>query len=157
MALAALDVLLPAVALAALTSRDFYAAACFASVCYGHDILLGWADGFAYHGSAALAGLLVVWLLRRGNPTDVAVCLAFASVATVAGNLLGFVLWFLYLPPYAYNMFFIGVYLYALWVIITKEGGKGGFLGRGAATWRRTGYRLGPGARRDLFPRDKGR
>ena len=90
-----------------------------------HHLILGSADGFLYYFSAALSDLFVIYALNRIKPAKMCVlymqviCLAFAAV-----NFLGWVIWYLYYPPFVYNAICYLLYIIAI-MIILKRGGDG--------------------------------
>lgn len=151
-----IDYLLIALIAAPLLARDFYSAAVFSATVVLHDLVATSLIGFAYYGSAAAASLLALALLRKAQGSELAFVLGLVSVGSIAGNLFGYVVWFLYLPPFSYNMFFMAVYLYALLAMITIKGGQGGSLGSSRTGRRGASYSSTFSARLRVSPRDKG-
>lgn len=135
--------------------RGFYACACFATLTKAHDVFLGSLTGFAYFASAALTDLMILALLRKDEATQIAVDLAVVCTASLLGNMIGYAIWYAYLPPDAYYYYYVGLYGWALWLII-NQGGYGDFLGCNGGDSRRTRFRRAAGKRRDYISRNKG-
>lgn len=94
------------------------AACCFAGFIVFHDRVLGELDGFAYYGSAALADLIVVALLHKIEPTHkMALALQRLCIVSILTNLAGYLLWLSYSPPMAYDLAFVAVFAWAVWIM----------------------------------------
>lgn len=135
--------------------RGFYACATFATLTQAHDTFLGSLTGFPYFGSAALTDLMILALLRKDEPTQIAVDLAAVCTASLVGNMIGYAIWHAYLPSDAYYFYYVGLYGWALWLII-NQGGYGDFLGYNGGAGRRTRFGRVAGKRRNPVSRDKG-
>lgn len=136
--MSALGVLLTLITLAAITqptAQRFFAAMSFALISVGHDQILGNLDGFAYYGSAALANLIVLSIIAGVRPIPRTVLLLqLLCVGAMVLNLIGWVMWTLFLPPDVYNIAFIFFYGVTLIAMLDKDSyDVGGFTADG---WR---------------------
>lgn len=102
--------------------RRTIAAAVFVLPVVAHDLFAEELDGWWYYGSAAALDLLVVYTLGKMRPvTQLAQGLQVISLAAICVNLVGWVGWRLYWPPIGYNLAFLGLYGWAIIVLLTKE------------------------------------
>lgn len=136
-----LSLLIAAICFAVLfqpTTQRFIAAAAFAAFILLHDLLLGWADGFAYYGSAALTDLIIVALLHKIDPAPkMSLSLMRLCIVSICTNFAGYLLWFSYSPPDAYNAAFLVINAVAVW-IMTRDVTN---VGDPADNWGGTGVR----------------
>lgn len=113
--------LIVAICLAALfqpTRTRVIAALVFATMIVVHDALLGEADGFLYYGSAAFADLIAITLLHKLAPlSKMALSLQRLSIVSICTNALGYLLWFAYAPAWPYDMAFVAVFAWAVWIM----------------------------------------
>lgn len=99
--------------------------AIFACASVSHHVMLGDTDGFLYYGSAAFSDLLVIFALSRLSIIYVhvlfmqVICLLF-----ILSNCIGWVIWYLYLPPTYYNLTCYALYIAAI-LSLFKRGGNG--------------------------------
>lgn len=116
-----LSLLIAAICFAVLfqpTRERFVAGAAFAAFLVLHDLLLASADGFAYYGSAALVDLIIVALLHKIEPLPtMALALQRLCVVSIVTNFAGFLLWYNYSPPTAYNVAFLILNAWAVWIL----------------------------------------
>jgi len=92
------------------------------------NILCGNMDGSIYFIAAALCDFTVTGLLFRFGISRKALDMMLLSVVSLALNLLGWLLWYLYQPPDLYVGLFGVFYTVAIVVILKKDGADvGGF------------------------------
>lgn len=101
----------------------------------GATILYGGASGgltgAEYYIGAAMVDLAIIVLLSGIYPAPRLVeRLQWVCVASILLNFIGWVAWFFYIPPDAYNAAFIGLYIYAIYALLKKD--KGDAMGGGA-------------------------
>tara|TARA_R110002126_G_scaffold202786_3_gene350137 strand:+ start:2103 stop:2573 length:471 start_codon:yes stop_codon:yes gene_type:complete len=96
----------------------------FGGMVVAHAVLFANAKGLAYYASAAATDLAIIILTSFFTYTPKLaitihkICLAFIGV-----NLVGWGLWFTYLPPLAYDAACILLYMYTLTAFTTGGGG----------------------------------
>lgn len=135
MIITALMVLLVGTIFIQPNAQRLFAALVFAGGALSHDVLFSGHGGLLYYGSAALFDLGVLMLISGIRPiTKTIAQLHVICLASVLVNFAGWVIWWLYLPPAAYNLAFVTIYCWAL-VTLTRRNGAdvGGF---GLASWR---------------------
>lgn len=99
-----------------------YAAFVFVGVTLLHDVAFSHLDGIAYYGSAALLDLAIMILLSGVHPLRKTVIrLQVICLISIIANMLGWLIWFVYLPPTAYNFTFFCLYLWALVELLKKD------------------------------------
>lgn len=97
------------------------AAFMFAVVALTHSMCMSDLDGFAYYGSAAMFDLALITILSKMNPiTDIVIKLQRISLVSIGVNMLGWVMWYLYLSPVIYNVSFIFIYLWVTAVLLQR-------------------------------------
>ncbi|AAQ96498.1 hypothetical protein [Vibrio phage VP16T] len=85
----------------------------------------------AYYTSAALADFIALIILCCIRPVgDLVYGLAHICVASILLNIVGLLLWWLYLPPWPYDLAFAMLYVCAL--VVVGRGGADGMGGRPA-------------------------
>ena len=100
----------------------FAAAVIFAGVTVSHELLFSSLDGLAYYGSAALLDLLIIILISRLEPvTNTVLMLNKICLMSILANLTGWTMWFFYYPPTIYDVFYIFIYAWALFVLIKRD------------------------------------
>lgn len=93
----------------------------FCCITLSHDIYLSHLDGFLYYGSAAFFDLVIILLLAAlYAPCDMILKLQKVCLVSILVNLIGWVCWYLYLPPVVYNVAFLLIYLHVL-VILSHD------------------------------------
>lgn len=152
-----ISVLLAALALAALTQPTaprLFAALIFVGVTLSHEFILSDLDGFAYYGSAALFDLCIIAATSGINPIPrMVITLHKICLISMGANLFGWILWFSYFPPDAYNALFSAIYLWALITLIIRgRVDVGGFTSDSWATC----FRFADYTRRGYFLKYKG-
>ena len=104
------------------TAQRIFAGAYFVLITLTHDIFLSSLDGFSYYGSAATGGLLAAVLMTGINPIPkIVLKLQVVCILSAILNFMGWVLWYLYLPPDAYNIAFICLYLYTVIILLSRD------------------------------------
>lgn len=104
------------------TATRFFAAVVFVSVAWAHELLFAHLDGFAYYGSAAAADLAIILAISLlAHPPRVVLTLARICLVSIVVNLFGWLLWRAYLPPEPYNAAMIGVFIWALLILISRD------------------------------------
>lgn len=99
-----------------------------------HDLFLGDLGGFEYYFSAALFDLFACAGLAAIRPvTKMAIRLQIICGVSIAFNLGGFVLWWLYMSPFAYNTCYLFLYAVAAYVLLLRGHANvgGGAVSRG--------------------------
>lgn len=120
----------------------------FVSCAVLHDVFFSPLTGFEYYFSAALFDLFAIIGLASVRPiTKMAIRLQIICGVSIAYNLGGFVLWFLYLPPFAYNTCYLFLYAVAAYVLLLRghaNVGGGAIRGGGAGVYQpdRASWRL---------------
>lgn len=100
-----------------------FAAVSFVAIISLHEFLLSHLDGFQYYGSAALFDLLIIVLTSGINPVPkMVLSLHKVCITSILANLAGWLLWFLYYPPLAYDAAFVAIYAWALMTLIKRDG-----------------------------------
>jgi uncharacterized membrane protein YjdF len=118
-----LIVILVLVSLMQPNRARLYAALCFSGLTALHDIAFSSLNGVGYYGSAALLDLAIILITSGINPVPrVVILLHFICMASILINFLGWTLWFFYLPPTAYNIVFILLYVTAIGVLLGRDG-----------------------------------
>ncbi len=80
-----------------------------------------------YYASAVVADFVALIALCSIRPvSDIVYGLAFVCVASIVVNIVGYVAWWFYFPPWLYDAAFVLIYSAALVVVV-----KGGFNGMG--------------------------
>jgi len=80
-----------------------------------------------HYVSAALVDLLICYSLSRiAKPTKLVACLAVASLASIFINLIGWIMYMMYLEPYYYEM--AGVALYSIVILMSMKEGINGIV-----------------------------
>lgn len=103
--------------------RDFYPCAVFSVITLSHLMLdkalnMG---GNTYYFTAAFFDYLVVTILNRLKPTGLACELQKIAYISITVNFLGWLVWFFYLPPLAYDLAHTIIYLYTVYVVLRRE------------------------------------
>lgn len=121
-----------------------FAAVVFVGVLSLHEAFLADVDGWLYYASAALFDLLIMAFLSGINPVPrMVVSLQRLCLASIVVNALGWVIWFLYFPPWPYDLACAAVYACALYILIRRDRADvGGFT---MASWG-TCFRFNRGA-----------
>jgi hypothetical protein len=106
-----------------------FAAFCFAAFTLSHELFLSHLDGLAYYGSDALFELAIIILISGIDPVPrMVVALHKICMVAIVANLAGWVFWFFYLPPMAYDASFVVIYAWALTALLKRNGADvGGF------------------------------
>lgn len=100
----------------------FFAAVLFVSITLTHEIFLSHLDGLMYYGSAALLDLAIIVLTSGINPVPrMVLSLHRVCIASIVLNLAGWVLWFFYFPPLLYDLAFVTLYAWALWIFTKRD------------------------------------
>ena len=132
------------------TAPRFFAVAVFLCATLIHDMALTHLDGFLYYGSAALLDLFIIGVTSGIQPTpNLVIDLHRICMLSMVANLAGWLLWLAYFPPITYDVVFIGLYSWALWLFVKKDGCDVG--GYSMASWSscfRFGY--SPGAQHSI-------
>ncbi len=118
---------LVAVAFIQPNAPRLFAAVVFVGVVSLHEALLSHLDGLQYYGSAALFDLLIIVLTSGINPVPrMVLSLHRLCIVSILLNMAGWVLWFFYFPPLAYDLAFVAVYAWALLILIKRDGANVG-------------------------------
>lgn len=100
-----------------------YAALVFVGVTTLHEVFFSNYEGLQYYGSAALFDLAVIVVASGINPVPKMVLnLQKICIVSIVANLAGWVMWFLYYPPLAYDLAFVVIYAWTLIVLIKRTG-----------------------------------
>jgi len=114
--------ILIAAAVAQPTQERRYAALLFSGFAALHHVVMFDTDGFEYYFSAALLDYFVIlFTIRIAMLSEMIEKLHNICIVSIALNFIGWLMWIYYVPPHAYNASFIGLYLYALIIMIKKE------------------------------------
>lgn len=125
---------LMAVAFIQPNAPRLFAAALFVSITLTHELFLSDLDGLMYYGSAALFDLAIIVLTSGINPVPrMVLSLHRVCIASIIINLVGWALWFFYFPPLFYDLSFVALYAWALWVFIRRDRADVG--GYSLASW----------------------
>ena len=106
-----------------------FAAVAFTCVTVLPEQLLSAYTGLGYYGSAALFDLGIITLTSWINPVPrMVISLHKICMVSILLNAVGWVLWTLYYPPLVYDMSYIALYAWTLFVF-TRRGDRdvGGF------------------------------
>lgn len=149
------DLAFLALIIAATVRSDSLPAAAFVWLSVLQDIATRDVSAFGYYFSAAAVSSITVLVLSLLQPSRMGVLLADLCVASAVANAAGYVIWYLGLSPSAYNYFFMVLYAYAVFIILTTDRLKTGrghaTLGRFALARPPTDHRRGSGpAGRDM-------
>lgn len=123
------------------TVERFEAAFVFSFFIILHEMCFSSMDGLAYYGSAGLFDLMAITVLASMAYTDLGLGLQLISLASLAGNAVGWVQWTTYMPHEGYNSFFSMVYASAVLLLVT--GGPNAIYRFGASCWNFTFPLLG--------------
>ena len=101
----------------------FFAAVIFIGITLLHELLLSSYDGLQYYGSAALFDLAIIIITSGINPVPkMVLSLHRICIVSIFANLAGWVLWFFYYPPLAYDAAFALIYVWTLITLIKRNG-----------------------------------
>jgi len=130
------------VAMAALqpNSPRFFAAILFTGVTLIHEWVLGSYGGFEYYGSAAIFDLFIIIVVGRVRPlSGMVLGLQKICVVSIFLNLVGWLMWVLYLPPLVYDTSYAGLYLWSLIIMMKRDTddamGSTGVVGGFTSVW----------------------
>ena len=99
-----------------------FAAVSFVMITLLHESLLSELDGLQYYGSAALFDLGVIIITSGINPVPkMVLSLHRLCIASIVANLFGWLLWFFYSPPFLYDAAFVGIYIWALYILVERD------------------------------------
>lgn len=100
----------------------FFAALIFVGITLSHELFLSNLDGLQYYGSAALFDLAIIILTSGINPVPkMVINLHRICIVSIIANLVGWVLWFLYVPPLFYDASFVLIYVWTLITLIHRN------------------------------------
>lgn len=100
-----------------------FAALSFVGVTLSHELFLSNLDGLQYYGSAALFDLVIIILTSGINPVPkMVIDLHRICMVSIIANLVGWVLWFLYVPPLFYDASFVLIYAWTMITLINRNG-----------------------------------
>ena len=112
-------------ALSVLTQPNaprLFAVLIFMAVTLSHDAIGGSMIGFWYYGSAALLDVGIIILTSGINPLPkMVVTLHRICMVSIAVNFFGWLMWYFYQPPTAYDSMFLVIYAWALMTFITRD------------------------------------
>ena len=74
---------------------------------------------YAYYLTGGALDALVIALIARMAYSNFAAAVQYISLASLLTNALGFLAWFNYMEPTAYNHSFLAVYAAALFILVT--------------------------------------
>lgn len=99
-----------------------YSAVIFTALTIAHDLFFRHAVDLNYYLSAALVDLLIVALTSTVIPAPKMLqSLHKICLFSVILNLIGWIMYMLYLEPAAYDAAFTLIYVYAIWVMFKKD------------------------------------
>lgn len=116
-----------------------FASVTFVGIVLLHEALLSDLDGSQYYGSAALFSLLIIVLTSGIYPIPkMVISLHRLCIVSIFANMFGWAIWYLYYPPLAYDLAFVAIYAWALFILIKRDGADvGGYtLDRWASCFR---------------------
>jgi hypothetical protein len=120
----AITILFYAVAVAACFQPNaprLFAALIFVAFALLHEWLLADATGLRYYSSAALFDLAIIVLTSGIRPLPKMVLhLHIVCMVSVLANFGGFWLWYSFHPSIVYNLTFVAIYAWALFVLIKR-------------------------------------
>lgn len=126
----------------------------FVALAVCHDVFFRSLDGFEYYFSAAMFDLFAIVGLSAIRPvTKMAIRLQIICGVSIAYNLGGFILWFLYLPPFAYNTCYLFLYAVAAYVLLLRGHAN---VGGGAVLSGGAGFHKLVGAGRVIHSKNEG-
>lgn len=97
--------------------------AIFAGASLAHHLLLGDADGILYYCSAAFFDLIVIFTLSRLSVIYVHVLfMQVICLLLIMANCIGWVIWYLYLPPTYYDLACYALYIAAILCLFIRGG-----------------------------------
>jgi hypothetical protein len=100
----------------------FFAAVSFVSITLLHELLLSDYVGLMYYGSAALFDLGIIILTSGISPVPkMVLTLHKICMVSILANLAGWLMWFLYYPPLAYDAAFAIIYAWTLITLINRD------------------------------------
>ena len=121
-----ITVLLGAIILVAFFQPNaprLFAALSFVGITLSHELFLSNLDGLQYYGSAALFDLVIIILTSGINPVPkMVIDLHRICMVSIIANLVGWVLWFFYVPPLFYDASFAVIYTWTLITLINRNG-----------------------------------
>lgn len=133
------------------TRERLYAAAVFAQVTFGHDVVFGELESWWYYVSAGAADVLVMILLLPVSDRDrLAYQLTMLSWISLCLNALGVFVWYHEELMEPYRWAFIALYARAIITMLARHGDdNNGHVGNDRMGWLRTRFRTSHNARRD--------
>lgn len=132
--------MLAAVALFQASTGRMTAGLIIVALAVVHDAVLGEATGLLYYGSAALADAVAIIFLSYLRPTCSAIyALSVLCFMSMVFNIVGFGMWYAYLPHQPYD--FIMAVVYAAMISVLLWGPGNGQLGGSTIDRRRPGLR----------------
>lgn len=119
----ALLVLIAIMAFIQPNAPRMYAALLFVGLTIFHELFFSHLYGILYYGSAALLDLGIIMLASGISPIPrMVITLNRICLASIVVNFAGWVIWSSYLPPMAYDLAFVVIYLWALITLIKRDG-----------------------------------
>ena len=99
-----------------------FAAVIFMGITLLHEVFSSSYEGIQYYGSAALCDLAVIILTSGINPVPkMVLSLHKICIVSIFANFGGWLLWFFYYPPLAYDVTFALIYVWALIILINRD------------------------------------
>jgi hypothetical protein len=98
------------------------AAAIFSTVLVCFDIIFGDFDGFLYYGGAALSNFLIVFLTSFISPSSKMILrLQKTCMFMMIANLVGYLLWVFYYPPFLYDLTFAVLFCFSIYTLLDRD------------------------------------
>lgn len=93
-----------------------------------HYLLFNESQAFEYYGTAACASLIVIALIEFLPRSPLAVDIQLINVLYVVGHLVGYLMYYDYIAPTAYNLIVLVLFIFEFTrlVVITKKDKKHG-------------------------------
>ena len=142
LSLFSLLIIFVAVITAAL-NKSYHRAKCAAAILipsFVHFAFMNDVNGASYYHLAMVFNMITIGLLeliKRKTPTHLLTDLQLISFGTMCVNLVGFLIWYSYLPPTVYNaLWLVMASVEALRLFIHTKGDKVDGIDSGANNWR---------------------
>ena len=116
------------------TAQNLYGAVIFVGAALLFELVAPALDGWSRHGGSAIINLVAILILSGVRPACWMVYrLKLILLLSMLVNFAGWVMWYQYLPPTAYDAGLVVVFSLALFALIKGAGDVGDFT---ASSWR---------------------
>ena len=117
--------------------KRFIAAAIFSVALVLFDLSANNFSDYWYYIASGASNLLIVFLISFiSPPPKMAIRLQVLSLIMMVVNFTGFILWYLYYPPFIYDLAFAFIFAVAIYILIERKGWGYDLGGYSISSWR---------------------